>query len=48
MEEAESLSDYIAVMINGDIKATGTVSELLELTDTDNLENAFVKIAEKL
>ena len=48
MEEAESLSDYIAVMINGNIKAKGTVSELLELTDTDNLENAFVKIAEKL
>lgn len=46
MEEAESLSDEVAVMINGSIKAQGTVTELKQLTGQDSLEKAFIKIAE--
>ena len=46
MEEAESLSDRIAVMVNGEIRALGTVDELKERTGTGNLEEAFVTIAE--
>ena len=46
MEEAESLSDRIAVMVNGEIRALGTVDELKERTGTGNLDEAFVTIAE--
>ena len=46
MEEAESLADRIAVMVNGEIRALGTVDELKERTGTGNLEEAFVTIAE--
>lgn len=46
LEEAEALSDRIAVMVKGDIKALGTAKELKELTKTTNIEDAFIKIAE--
>jgi ABC-2 type transport system ATP-binding protein len=46
MEEAEELSDRIAVMINGKIAALGTLAELEEKTGKTGLENAFVAIAE--
>ncbi len=46
MEEAEALADRIAVMVDGRIQALGTVEELKEETQTANLEEAFVKIAE--
>ncbi len=46
MEEAEKLSDRIGVMINGELKAQGTLAELEALTGEQGLENAFVKIAE--
>ena len=46
MEEAEELSDRIAVMINGKIAATGTLAELETLTGKTGLEDAFVAIAE--
>ncbi len=45
MEEAEELSDEVAVMVNGEIKARGTVEELKTLTAQDNLEKAFIRIA---
>lgn len=45
MEEAEELSDEVAVMVGGEIKAQGTVAELKQQTDQDNLEKAFIKIA---
>ncbi|MBQ9766270.1 MAG: ATP-binding cassette domain-containing protein [Lachnospiraceae bacterium] len=48
MEEAEALSDEIAVMAKGKLKAVGTLAELKELTGTDNLEDAFVKIVEEM
>ena len=46
MEEAEHLSDAIAVMVGGEIKALGTLEDLKKLTGKDNLEDAFVEIAE--
>ncbi len=46
MEEAESLSDRIAIMAKGDLKAVGTLEELKKQTGADNLEDAFVKIVE--
>lgn len=47
MAEAESLSDKVAVMVDGRIKAMGSVEELKEQTGADNLEEAFVRIAQE-
>ena len=47
MEEAEALSDRIAIMIDGKIAACGTLAELEALTGKTGLEDAFVEIAEK-
>ena len=47
MEEAEELSDKIAIMINGNIAANGTLSEIEETAGKKGLENAFVEIAER-
>ena len=46
MEEAEKLSDRIAVMIGGRIEALGTLRELEDRTGKTGLEEAFVAIAE--
>ncbi|MBQ3601809.1 MAG: ABC transporter ATP-binding protein [Lachnospiraceae bacterium] len=46
MEEAQQLSDSIAVMVAGEIKALGTLEDLKQLTGKDNLEDAFIEIAE--
>ena len=46
MEEAEELSDRIAVMLGGRIAAVGTLAELEEKTGKSGLENAFIAIAE--
>lgn len=48
MEEAEALSDEIAVMAKGKLKAVGTLAELKVLTGAENLEDAFVKIVEEM
>lgn len=48
MEEAEALSDEIAVMAKGKLKAVGTLAKLKKLTGADNLEDAFVKIVEEM
>lgn len=45
MEEAQMLSDEIAIMVKGEVKALGTLDELLSRTGETDLENAFVKIA---
>lgn len=45
MEEAESLSDRIGIMAKGKLIATGTADELKDKANTDNFEDAFVKIA---
>lgn len=45
MEEAESLSDRIGIMANGNLVDVGTSSELMKKTKTKNIEDAFIKIA---
>ena len=47
MEEAEQLSDRLAVMIAGQIAACGTVPQMLAQTNTEKLEDAFIAIAER-
>lgn len=45
MEEAESLSDRIAIMARGKLKAVGTAAEFMQQTGTSNFEDAFVALA---
>lgn len=45
MEEAETLSDEVAVMVGGKILARGTVEEIKASTGQDSLEKAFIRIA---
>lgn len=45
MEEAEALSDRIAVMAQGELKASGTAAELIEKTNTLKFEDAFIALA---
>ena len=47
MEEAEALSDRIAILQNGRLKALGTLQEIEEKAGVKGLENAFVEIAGK-
>lgn len=47
MEEAEALSDRIGIMKSGKLLAVGTASELIEMTDTDRFENAFISIVKE-
>lgn len=47
LEEAEALSDRVAIMQKGKIKAIGTVEELLNQTSSKTLEDAFVLLNEK-
>ncbi len=46
MEEAEELSDRIAVMVKGEIREIGTLQQLKDITGEDTLENCFIKIVE--
>jgi ABC-2 type transport system ATP-binding protein len=45
LEEAEELSDHIAIMTNGHLRACGTAAEIKSLAGTDNFEEAFVRLA---
>ena len=45
MEEAEMLSDEIAIMVDGNLKEIGTASELIKKSKGKNFEDAFVIIA---
>ena len=45
MEEAESLSDRIGIMAEGNLVDVGTSKELIKKTKTKSFEDAFVKIA---
>lgn len=47
MEEAEHLSDRVGIMADGRLICTGTVPELLQMSDTNTLENAFVTLTSK-
>ena len=44
MEEAEALSDRIGVMKNGRLLFIGSAEEMKEKTDTDKIEDAFIKL----
>lgn len=46
MEEAESLADNVAIMIDGHIVMQGSVPELEAATGQKGLENVFVSVAE--
>lgn len=48
MEEAQKLSDKVAVMVDGSVRAIGTVEELKERTGASSLEDAFITIAEEV
>jgi len=45
MEEAESLSDRVGIMADGNLVDIGTVEELIQKTKTNSFEDAFVSIA---
>lgn len=45
LEEVEALADRVAIMTKGQIKAMGTVEELLAQTGTARLEDAFVSLS---
>ena len=47
MEEVEALSDHVAVMMNGVVRAYGTVDALKAETGKDTLEEAFIAIADQ-
>ena len=47
LEEAESLSDRVAVMAGGKLRAMGTAAELKSLAGTDSFEDAFVALAKE-
>lgn len=44
MEEAESLSDRVAIMNKGNIIEMGTPKEIISKTKTKNMEDAFVSL----
>ena len=44
MEEAENLSDRIGIMSDGNLVDVGTVKELIQKSNSKNLEDAFIKI----
>ena len=44
MEEAESLSDRVAIMNKGNIIEIGTSKELISKTKTKNMEDAFIAL----
>ncbi len=45
MEEAESLSDRIGIMVNGKLVDIGSPKELIKKTKAKNFEDAFISIA---
>ena len=44
MEEAESLSDRIAIMKEGKLLVCDSVKAIKEMANTDNFEQAFIQI----
>ena len=47
MEEAEKIADRIAIIDHGEIVTSGTGEELKKQTDTNSLEEAFLKLTGK-
>ena len=46
MEEAEELSDHIAILVKGSLVTIGTMAELRAQTGKEKLEDIFVSIVE--
>jgi ABC-2 type transport system ATP-binding protein len=44
LEEAEALSDNVAIMKNGKLLICGTVSQIIKTANADNFEQAFINI----
>lgn len=44
LEEAESLSDHVAIMANGRLRAWGTAEEICSAAGTTSFEDAFVSM----
>ncbi|MGM9877042.1 MAG: ABC transporter ATP-binding protein [Bacilli bacterium] len=45
MQEAESLSDRVGIISNGNLISVGTVNELIKISGEKNFEDAFVSLA---
>ena len=46
LEEIENLCDRVAILSNGKLLKTGTIEEIKQITDTQNFEDAFIKLVE--
>ena len=46
LEEIENLCDRVAILSNGKLLKTGTIEELKRITNTQNFEDAFIKLVE--
>lgn len=46
LEEIENLCDRVAILSNGKLLKTGTIEEIKQITNTQNFEDAFIKIVE--
>ena len=47
MEEAEALSDRIAIMKSGKLLVCDTSEQIKKMAGTDNFEEAFVRIVKE-
>ena len=48
MEEAESLSDRVGIMKDGNLLVVGTVDEIKRRTNSENFESAFVSVVKEV
>ena len=46
LEEIENLCDRVAILSNGKLLQTGTIEQLKQATNTQNFEDAFIKVVE--
>ena len=46
LEEIENLCDRVAILSNGQLLKTGTIEEIKQITNTQNFEDAFIKLVE--
>ena len=47
LEEIENLCDRVAILSNGKLLKTGTIEEIKQITNTQNFEDAFIKVVEE-
>jgi ABC-2 type transport system ATP-binding protein len=46
LDEIENLCDRVAILSNGKLLKTGTIEEIKQITNTQNFEDAFIKLVE--